>query len=1140
MANIQFILGRSGTGKTHGCIESVCRALKSGGNEPLVLLVPEQATYQAERAILSHADIAGFSRLQILSFNRLQFRLQSAATQTEISRTGRQMLLHKLLLELSDELTLYKGPQQRSGLASKLSGLLTELQQSNCLPAQISALAQTLAAETGREIAAAKWADIALLFDKYARYFQTPDCGFANPDVQLRNAAAKTANAEFLRGATVWVDGFSGFSVQERDLLIELLKVSKQGHIALCLDPAAIDLANTETEKLDPFSLFQATEQTYTNLLRIFNGCKFNCQPPVLLEKPRRFDHAKPLAYLEANAFSVSDATPAKAGESIEIAACSNARAEAVYIAQKIRQMVKDGGLRYRDIAVVAADMDAYGHYIESAFAQYGLPYFLDRPRNMKNHPLTALIGSALQAVAGGFTLADVLSFLKSDFGKINPPQLDRLENYARAFDLQGSEWTQKAVWDFAPDKEKKHYNEKQLDTLRRNVVKPLVNLRRNLYSKKDITAAQFTQALWKLLDEMDVRKTLTAWAAADTSDQQFGHRQLFGKLVDLLDELCKIFGAQTLAAEHWTSILTDAMSTLTIKLIPPTLDQVLVGAIERSRHPDVKAIFLLGATQKQFPVPLAQERLLTEQDYQLATNAEMELANPYQTQIVHRQYLAYIALTRPSQKLYLSYPLLDEKGSAIVPWSGLDRLTSLFTDLKPVHPQAVGADCRNIQTIQDFSQWLCANLGKDRMCADDTAQLAAGLLEQSGQSEADILKSAAASVRQALAYDNLAALEASVTQQLFSLPLYSSVTRLGTFAACPFQYFAKYTLRLDKRKTLTFEPMDIGTFYHAVLENMFNAMAKKGLNWADIDDTTRLSLCESTITAILETDTHIANFIRRNAHHRYIIDAAAQTITDFTAQLVELAKAGVFKQIAAELSFSPDEELQLTIKKGQTPLIQFSGKIDRLDTAEIDGHTAGVVFDFKRTARSADFTKMLYGLDVQLPVYLLAVAAMGKGQTTPAGAFYLPIESGTPSPGLSKLGQAAGTFRTKAKGLFDGRFADAIDASGAEKWNPYYNFYRGKDGPFGNYKNSGALKPEDFNALLNHTKRCVIQLAADITDGSIVATPYRLGKKSPCSWCDYRSLCRFDWQINEYNIREAQNKEQALQKMKEEISEKQ
>jgi ATP-dependent helicase/nuclease subunit B len=245
---------------------------------------------------------------------------------------------------------------------------------------------------------------------------------------------------------------------------------------------------------------------------------------------------------------------------------------------------------------------------------------------------------------------------------------------------------------------------------------------------------------------------------------------------------------------------------------------------------------------------------------------------------------------------------------------------------------------------------------------------------------------------------------------------------------------------------------------------------------------------------------------------------------------LAALSAASVFKQSAAELQFGPKHKPQLSIKRGQEPFIEFSGRIDRLDTAVIDGRPAGVVFDFKRTARTAGFAKMLYGLDLQLPVYLLAI----NGQnTTPIGAFYLPVEGGVDAKSLSQLGQQSAKLN-KAKGLFDGRFADALDTAAGDGWSRFYNFYTTKEGtPYGHYNSSGALKPDDFEALLNYTVECVCRLALDLSGGKIDITPYRLGKQSPCSWCDYRPLCRFDWQINDYNTLETCDKQQALEKMK-------
>ena len=1173
MAQIQFILGRSGTGKTQRCIDEICQALitpigsppakreypdLSGearrakteggrglqGASSLVLLVPEQATYQAERAILSHPEIKGFSRLHVLSFNRLQFRLQGGrGGMAEISRTGKQMILHKILLELSDRLTLYKGDVQRMGLAAKLSDLLTELQHADCTPKQIRALADALAAKPGQELAAAKWADIAAVFEAYEAFFASAESRFKNPDVELTHAKKMVASAPFLRGARLWVDGFSGFSVQERDLLVEMLKVCQDASIALCLDPATLDLANDDEDKLDECSLFASTEQTYCQLLRIVRGCKLKLNEPVILDQPFRFSDAPALAALEANFISDKPAKPVPADSALQIAACGHVRAEALWVAGQIRSLVKDGGCRYREIAVVVPDMDAYQHYIESAFNQYELPYFLDRPRRMKTHPLTELIGSALQAVQGGFESSDVLSFLRSPLMPVLFDRIDALGNYCLAFDVQGGEWLQKPAWCFASDTEKPRYDEPAMDALRRELIAPLRTLQEALSVQETISAGQFTQAVWQLLQTLKVQEVLAKWAAEDATDQRFGHRQIFAAMVELMDELCAVFEGVEMPASAWGSIFTDALAAGTIKLIPPTLDQVLVGSIERSRHPDIKAIFLIGATQKQFPVPVMGETLLTEQDYQLAAGGALELANPYDMSLTHRPYLAYIALTRASKRVALSYPLLDEKGSAVVPWSGIEQLTAMFTDVAVQFPQGSIQDASDIQTPHQLGLWLSGHLGKDRgsviseQSAINSQEVGAGVLDRMADCGDPAMNDIAALVRKSLDYDNAAAMAPGMAEKIFTFPMTMSVTRLGTFAKCPYQYFAKYTLGLEKRQQLRFEPMDVGKFYHEVLEAVFKALKKQNKDWGDLDTNALAALCDSESEKVLATNTLLVNFMRKRSHHRYIIESAREVLRLFVPMLGQLSRASRFKQTEAELKFGFDESLRLVLPLDDKRQIHFRGLIDRLDVANIEGKPAAIVFDYKSGGKKIDFAGMLYGLDLQLPVYLLA---MGHQKMTPAGAFFLPIDSGTSSAALSGLDAIEAGFN-KARGLFDGSFFDAIDTEAASSggWSGCYNFYVNKDGePYSYYNSSGALKPDDFQSLLDYTEQCIKKLIMDLAAGCIAITPYRIGTQSPCSWCDYRPLCRFDWQINDYNILDNVNKELALEKMKEFLNE--
>jgi ATP-dependent helicase/nuclease subunit B len=985
------------------------------------------------------------------------------------------------------------------------------------------------------------------------------------------------------------VDGFSGFSGQERDLLIELLRVCDSAQLAFCLDPAGFDEDNDDADKLDPYSLFASAEQTVCGLVKIFRRLKLPVGEPVRLDKPMRFARAAALAAVERN-LAAGDAEMAggAAEGAIEIAGCSNIRAEALYVAESISDLVRHHGMRYRDIAVVLPEMDTYPHYVESAFREFNIPYFLDRPRGVKTHPLAELIGAALQAAGRRFALSDVLSFVKSGLGPLEAHEADALETYARAFDIQGAEWVQEQAWDFASAQDKTRYDEHRLDGLRRRAMAPLRTLQQALAERDEITAGQFIRAVWGLVEELGAARKLAQTAADDVTDQQYGHRQVFEKTLELFDQMHTVFADRAMGPQAWASILTDALGTLTVKLIPPTLDQVLVGSIERSRHPDVQAIFLMGAVQKQFPVPVASESLLTDKDYDAA--AGLELSSPARTELTARPYLAYIALTRASRKMVLTYPMLDEKGAAVVPWSGIDALKKSFADLEVVHPQAAGQAGR-ICTPGLLSQWLCTHLGRDRQAeAEGQTRLAAGVLEHLRNAPEQELREIAARANGALAYENAARIDTAVAATLFARPLTVSASRLATYAACPYQHFAKYALRLERRQLLRFEPLDMGSFYHRVLEEMFKAMLAKGTGWGQMERADLDALCTSVIDRIVTTDVQIVNFIRRKAHHRCILQSAIETIKNFVPVLAEFARAGAFRQAAAEVEIGGDLRFEISdltqadaVGSGTTdfadytdfknfkkmgenntpsPLrgtppwqgesIKLSGRIDRLDIANVDGQTLGLVIDYKSGAKAADFAKMYYGLDLQLPIYLLAIGTTGISGTTdctddtdlrknikkenviPAGAFYLPIDGGIGDGSLADMEAGRSAF-AKARGVFDGRFFAALDSQSQSGWSGFYNFYVNKEGSaFGCYKTSGAMRPEDFQLLLGFAKRRIAALAEGIGTGEAAIRPYRMQKQSPCANCDFRAVCRFDWQINDYNILARCNKEQAIEKMRE------
>lgn len=1120
MARIRFILGRAGTGKTTRCVNAAADALRGEGASPLVLLTPEQATYQMEYSVLSRPGVRGFSRLRVLSFNRLGFWLNRRADNgAELSRLGRQMAVHRVLLEKAESLMLYRDAARHGGLAERISGLLTELQQADCGSEQVEAMARQLAEKDAGSATARKWQDIATIYAGYAAFFEGSS-GLANSEAQLTRARGEIAKAVFLNGARVWVDGFSGFTVQERELLVEIARHAESMEIALCLDPGKIDLDNTDINAIDPAGLFYSTEQTYAELSGVFRKCTFAIEPPLILSRPHRYSNAAALGHLEAQlAEDTAEAETTTADGAVEIACCSDARAETEWIAGRISDLVRRKGYRYRQIAVAVPDMEAYGPYVESAFGRFGIPYFLDRPAMVRHHPLAETLQAAL-AAAEGFVTLDVLCCLKSGLARVAAEQVSQLERYCLTYGLDGEDWTSETAWEYA--KATTPEDDAAMENLRRRVVGPLRELQAAIYDCEEIEAAAFVRAVWIYLERIEARETLAGWATDDPADT-LGHRQTWSQTAAMLDEIERVFAGRKEPAAVFVSTLSDALGSLTIKLIPPTLDQTLVGSIERSRHPEIRAMFLAGSTQKQFPTPLSTTDVLGRHERQAAQAAGLELAEPMSRQLSMRQYLAYIALTRASEYLGMSFPQQDEKGAAVAPSVWIERLAELFSDVRITTPQ----DKRSVWQsgcAADLAERLAAACGKDRTPGAET-DAAAYVLDSAMKSKAAAIRSAAQRVMGALRYTNEAKIAArDVLGRLGRVSAFSA-SRLGTFAACPFQHFARYILKLEQRPILRFEPLDAGLFYHKVIETLFARLRERGLSWATAETDELAAMCEAVIAETVEKDGTIAAFMRRQRHHRAIVEAACDGVRRFVPALAEMERAGAFRQAGSEFEFS------FELSKG----IILHGRIDRVDLADIEGTKAAAIFDFKRTERSVNWTKLYYGLDVQLVMYLLAIPSLPKelGAETIAGAFYVPIELSGKTLSPDKVNEKQAQFGYKAKGIFNGEFAGAFDATGGGR-SRYYNVVFDKEGqPYSYFGNSGAVRRDEFQTILSYGRQKIGELAEGVQGGCITAAPYRIGKTSPCGYCDYKSVCRFDWQINDYRALAALNKIEAIEKMR-------
>jgi len=1139
---VQFILGRSGTGKTSYCVKAIVNALlEPADNQPLILLVPEQATYQAERAILNDKRLAGYSRLNVLSFDRLQFLLSGKNTaRPALSGLGQQMIIHRILREHKSKLKVFGSSADWPGLGRQMAQTVAELHRYAKTPEDIDQLLRVLEKDERNNLAALKFSDIGLVFTEYLKFIEGK---FIDPNIQLTSSRRAVAAAEFVKGAKLWVDGFAGFTTAELAILVELLKVVSDAQIALCLDPSKLDLANPDAQALDPVSIFGPTDRTYAALVDVIKRCKLQLAEPIILDKAVRFARCRELTHIERNIFEFKP-SKIRVEDGVRIVSAPNRRAEAQFVAGQILRLVGEKHYRYRDIAVIASDIDNYQHYIKACFEDYRIPFFIDTRKSLSRHPLVQLICSALQAVTGGFSNSDVFAFLKSDLVPIERCEVDLLENYCVAFGIAASDWTAGRQWHFAGE-DNERFDEQRINQIRLKVSGPLLELREKLCagenSAQTVGAERFRQIIFDFLDSLGVVERISGWIeeAADLKDYATvdEHRQFYDKLLSVFDELGEVFSSREMTCEDWLAIINSAFSQLTLAFIPPTLDQVLVGTIERSRHPDLKAVFLVGATQKQFPVPVSFESILTDNERIAAESANFPLAATTGRKLAERQYLAYIAFTRASQFLCVTYPSADEKGGVVVRSEFVANLESLFENLNEESIAGRQVQIENVHSKAELADLLCSRLGKDAPLPETSGQERLGELLEDVCTDEELAE-VGSEVVSAINYDNRARLDGNIVEKLFGRQVKSSATRLSTFAACPYQYFARYILELKEREEFKFEPLDVGVFYHRVLDALLKQLNLAKKDFAIVQPEELLGLLKEQTAGFVQDDPFISSFLRHSPHNAFIIHSATEVLEDCVLAIAQMVRAGSFRPKWSEVSFGEPKnstntlgEYEISLSDGR--VLSLDGKIDRLDVVEIDGKKAAIIFDYKRRDKSFSWAKFYYGLDMQLPIYMLAVRNASNRQyrvQETVGAFYMPVEASPAKNTIDESVKKTDSFDYKAKGIFNGEFFRQLDSSNSNK---FYNFFVTKTGSQYGYDNvSAALRPFDFEKVLQFTEQKIIGLAEEIISGKIDVKPYRLGAESPCSYCKYKSLCRFDWQVNNYNPFVLLNKAQVLEKI--------
>jgi ATP-dependent helicase/nuclease subunit B len=1123
---VKFLLGAAGSGKTYKCLEEIKSELKASPDGlPLIFVAPKQFTFQLERQILADPEIKGYTRLFIFSYERLAdfiiSHFSSKPTNPILSEEGRVMVLRSILSKIEPSLKAYGRSVKYVGFSLQLSQLLHELKSFGITPNKLKKGGQNPRLPI---VLRNKLEDLALILENYQQWLN--EHKLFDTSKLLEVAIEVLSINRNIEIGGLWLDGFATLSELQIELLAKLLPKCHRATLAFCVDADSYQTNKWFSKGFTVGTFFSKCK----NKIEAEDGCEVEVE--ILKPLQNRFNKQPELARLEKG---WGDFSPVQQQQLVDnflknesewwnnggvrVVSCSNPLAEIVFAARTIREYARRGG-RYREIAVLMRNLDDYNDLIRRIFCNYEIPFFIDRRESVSHHPVAELIRYALRLVAYNWRSEDLFGALKLGFAPASDFEIDWLENEAIANGWSGKFWQLPLQLDSTQSDEEI----RRLDELLNRVVEPLVKFEKILIGNADgekpkPAAKHIVNAIKTLFVDWNVEKRLDEWRD-ELIESKFRsylppamHQTVIEELDNLLSNFELAFGDENRELAEWIQIIESGLSGLTVGVIPPSLDQVLIGAIDRSRNPELKLVIVIGLNEGVFPKTPSFSPILNETERAILADENIYNGLSPQMLLALEWYYGYIACTRPSKYLILTYPTSDWYGNCLNPSPFITHIQRLFPGL---------------QTEYFFGvpNWIYAEHPYELSGVIASGRLSA-LAKYLPSIEPLITQ-----YSQRWNKEDSQVVPVYIVELLFGDSIKTSVSALEDYANCPFKFFVRYVLRAEERIVYEVDPRHIGTFQHLVLERFHKSVIEEKRQWRDLspeEAAERIGdIAEKTIQE------YNNKLFLANPSNLFQARVLAQRLKDFIKVNVEwLNRSYKFDPTLVEVGFGyEDSNLPpITIKIDDRRQILICGRIDRIDVYSGAADVLPcVVVDYKSGAKNIDPLLLASGVQLQLPLYLILLRQIdsfgnifGNKKIVPVGVFYANLRGDFRSvksrDELYKEPEKARRLAYQYHGRFNADYLDLLDSRPDGENSGQFNYNITKNGKM----NPNCVEPTNsiyFNALEREITEYVSTYGRKIFSGIFSIDPWK--KKngdSACDNCSYSGICRIDFLNHKWRI---------------------
>ena len=1140
--SLRFCFGPSGSGKSHRIYEEIMQRAAEEPGRNFLIIVPDQFTMQTQKDLVMRSDRDGILNIDVLSFGRLSHRILEEVGTKEmpvLDDTGKSLVLQKVAADLKEQLPAMGSLLHKQGYIHEVKSAISEFMQYGISTQDMDKL---ITSAQKRGALAMKLKDLKTLYRGFQDYIRDH---FITTEETLDVLRRSLSKSKILKGSVVVFDGFTGFTPIQNRLIQELMRVCAETIVTVTIgvgeDPYKMDGEQ---------KLFHLSKKTVADLEKLAAEAEVERGEDLFVKGgPNRFAKAPALHYLEQNLFRYQYEPYAGEQQEIHMFEALSPREEVHQTALYIRHLSREQGMTYRDIAVVIGDLEGYASYVETEFGQLEIPCFLDRTRGIVLNPMIEYIKSALQLYIKDFSYDTVFHFLRSGMADISREEIDELENYvirtgARGYRTYSRLFTRRTEELQGNAEGSEQAEEKTMERLNR-IRQQFMDAVEILHMGSQEKAGDYVSHLYDFLEQNQVQQKLLNYQQQFEKEGDLSrareYAQIYRLVMDLLDQVYELLGEEEISRQEFADILEAGFGEITVGTIPQNVDRIVVGDMERTRLKQVKVLFFLGVNDGNIPKNASKGGIISDMDREFLIESGTEMApSPRQQMYIQRLYL-YLNMTKPSEQLYLSYAKVNSEGKGIRPSYLIDTVRKLFPAMSVEYPQN-RSRLEQIEGRQEGARYL----------AEELREYVEGTLPEEERQDFYLMYRAYEAdaagrdllTRAAFRRYRESGLSRIVARALYGQQLENSVSRLETYAACACRHFLQYGLSLQEREEFGFEASDMGTVYHAVLENFAGKLAESNLTWWDFTEDFAAKAVKESVEAYAAT--YGETVLYSSARNEYAITRMSRILTRTVLTLQKHLKQGSFQPDDYELSFRFAEDLDsIHVDLSEDEKMHLQGRIDRIDVSEDAEHVYVKVIDYKSGNRKFDLAALYYGLQLQLVVYMNAAMEMESRkhpdkEIVPAALLYYHIDDPTIETPVELTDeqineQILAKLRMNGVVNSDPGVVERLDRYMQDK-SVVIPVEKKKDGSFS--ARSGVLSREEMQLISSYVDAKIRSIGREILDGKIVANPYEKGNEEACTYCAYKKVCGFDGSIPGYEKRQLEDldKQALMQRMQETV----